>query len=50
MKPIDLSVKSQSTIVGHDGGVGRASAGRVRLQDGIGGLVALMTLLTAFLV
>lgn len=51
MKPIDLSVKSQSTMVGNDGGVGRTSAaGRVRLHDGNVGLVALMTLLTAFLV
>lgn len=50
MKPIDLSVKSQSTMVGNDGGVGRTSAaGRVRLQDETVGLVALMTLLTAFL-
>jgi len=31
MKPIDLSVKSQSTMVGNDQDVGRSSAGRVRL-------------------
>ncbi|KAK1834383.1 hypothetical protein QBC39DRAFT_252843 [Podospora conica] len=50
IKPIDLSVKSQSTMVGNDGGAGRASAGRVRLQGGISGFVSLMTvLLTAFL-
>ena len=50
MKPIDLSVKSQSTMVGNGGGAGSASAGRVRLQGEIGGLAVLATvLLTTFM-